>query len=124
MASRLKSLVLVVSGAVVAGLLTGVPAQASPQSASQSAKPHVTRTPPVPTQPAAAARRDESDPAPTRPVKSSWPKAAGAVVDLSGVKPGKALAVAPSGAVVDAAGSSADAKAAVVSVGPASYRDL
>lgn len=124
MSSRLKSLVLVVSGALMAGLLSGVPAVASPQSTSQSAKPHVKRTPAVPTRTASAIRTDESDPTPTKPAKSAWPKSTGALVNLNGVKPGKALAVAPSGAVVDAAGSTADAKAAVVSVGPASYRDL
>lgn len=124
MSSPFKSLVLVVSGALVAGLLSGAPAVASPQSSSEPATSRVTRTPAVPTQSAAAARKDESDPTATKPAKSSWPKATGALVDLNGVKPGKALAVAPSGAVVDAAGSSADAKAAVVSVGPAPYRDL
>ncbi|MCC5476870.1 RHS repeat-associated core domain-containing protein [Streptomyces barringtoniae] len=120
MSSRLKSLVLVISGALVAGVLTGVPAAASPQSGAS----HVTRTPSVPVQPAAPARKDEHDPTLSKPVASHWPKATGALVNLNGVKPGKALAVAPSGAVVDAAGSDANANAAVVSVGPASHSDL
>ncbi|MET7568794.1 RHS repeat-associated core domain-containing protein [Streptomyces sp. NPDC005492] len=108
---------LVVSGALVAGLVSGVPATAAPQSATS----HVTRTPSVPAQSAAATRKDEVDPTPTKPAKASWPEATGAVVNLKGVKRGTALAVAPSGAVVDAAGTSADAKAAAVSVGPAPY---
>ncbi|MGY4919841.1 RHS repeat-associated core domain-containing protein [Streptomyces sp. 900116325] len=52
----------------------------------------------------------------TKPPHTTWPKHARARVDLGGSNPGKALAVAPSGVVMDAGSGSKAAKSAVVAV--------
>ncbi|MFJ4846324.1 MULTISPECIES: RHS repeat-associated core domain-containing protein [unclassified Streptomyces] len=121
MSWRGKRLVLAVSGALVAAVLSGVPAVAAPAApAAAKAKPPVN----VPVQRAGTAPADRSDLTLGEPVRLTWPKATAARVHLGGLKAGEALAVAPSGAVVKAGGTSSDAKAAVVSVAPAPEPDL
>ncbi|WP_051370875.1 RHS repeat-associated core domain-containing protein [Streptomyces sp. 142MFCol3.1] len=99
------------SSALLCGLMSA-PAFAAVVDA---AKPK-DRTVSVPARAAQGVPRQEAESTQTRPRSTSWPKRAEARVDLSRATPGNALAVAPSGAVVDADGTSKAAKSAAVSV--------
>jgi hypothetical protein len=100
-----------VSSALLCGLVS-VPAFAAVVGA---VKPKDT-TVSVPSNQPRGVPGQQAEPTMTKPRSTTWPKRAKAGVDLTRATPGNALAVAPSGAVVEADGGSADAKAAVVSL--------
>ncbi|MFF0794883.1 RHS repeat-associated core domain-containing protein [Streptomyces spiralis] len=70
----------------------------------------------VPAQRGQAVPKQQAEPTMTKPPHITWPKQAAATVDLQHTSPGGALAVAPSGAVVEANGKDGAAKSAVVAV--------
>ncbi|MFF0045205.1 hypothetical protein OG987_24530 [Streptomyces sp. NBC_01620] len=109
MSRRVRRLALVVTGALLSGLLGGqIPASAATSASAPKAKPPVN----VGAQTPGAVPRDGAEPTQTRPAKVVWPKKAQARLDLSAVAEGASLPVAPAG--------SADPKeSAAVSVGPA-----
>lgn len=109
MSRRVRRLALVVSGALVTGLLGGqIPAAAAASASVPKAKPPVN----VAAQTPGGVPGDGAEPTQTKPAKVVWPKKAQARLDLSAVADGASLPVAPAG--------SADPKeSAAVSVGPA-----
>ncbi|MGW1026230.1 RHS repeat-associated core domain-containing protein [Streptomyces sp. NPDC002577] len=100
-----------VSSVLLCGLIS-TPAFAAVVDA---AKPEDT-TKSVPTRQAQAVPEQQAESTMTEPRRTTWPKRAEGAVDLTRATPGNALAVAPSGAVVDADGGSEAAEAAVVTV--------
>ncbi|MGW5276264.1 RHS repeat-associated core domain-containing protein [Streptomyces sp. NPDC004044] len=109
MSRRVRRLSLVVSGALVAGLLGGqIPAAAATSASAPKAKPPVN----VGAQTPGGVPRDGAEPTQTKPAKVVWPKKAQARLDLSTAAEGALLPVAPA--------DGADPKeSAAVSVGPA-----
>ncbi|MFB6709558.1 RHS repeat-associated core domain-containing protein [Streptomyces sp. NPDC056333] len=109
MSRRVRRLALVVSGALVTGLLGGqIPAAAATSASVPKAKPPVN----VAAQTPGGVPGDGAEPTQTKPAKVVWPKKTQARLDLSAVADGASLPVAPAG--------SADPKeSAAVSVGPA-----
>ncbi|WP_406169040.1 RHS repeat-associated core domain-containing protein [Streptomyces sp. NBC_00996] len=106
-----RGFVVAVSSVLLSGLLSA-PALAAVVAA---AKP-VDKTVSVSARKGEAVPGQQAEPTMTKPPRTTWPKRAEASVDLSGAKPGHPLAVAPSGAVVEAGGGSKAAESAVVSV--------
>ncbi|MGW0883771.1 RHS repeat-associated core domain-containing protein [Streptomyces sp. NPDC002671] len=110
-ASLRRGFVVAVSSALLSGLVSA-PAFAA---AVAVAKPKDT-TVNVPARKGDKVPRQQAEPTMTRAPRVTWPKGVRARVDLSTAGPGHALAVSPSGTVVDAGAGSAAAKSAVVSV--------
>ncbi|MFE9814837.1 RHS repeat-associated core domain-containing protein [Streptomyces sp. NPDC005773] len=110
MSGRVRQLALVVSGALVTGLLGAqVPAVAAASATVATARDQVN----VAAQKPGRARGDGSaEPTATKALTPVWPKKARARLDLSAVPVGSALPVAPEGAADPT-------KAAAVRVGPA-----
>ncbi|MGV9349880.1 RHS repeat-associated core domain-containing protein [Streptomyces spiralis] len=98
-----------ISSVLICGLLSA-PAFAATVDA---ARPEDT-TKSVPAGQSQAVPQQQAEPTMTKPPRITWPKHAAATVDLRQASSGHALAVAASGAVVDANGSDKAAKGAVV----------
>ncbi|MGW0764281.1 RHS repeat-associated core domain-containing protein [Streptomyces sp. NPDC002676] len=101
--------------AVSSALLSGLVSAPAFAAAVAVAKPKDT-TVNVPARKGDKVPRQQAEPTMTRAPRVTWPKGVRARVDLSTAGPGHALAVSPSGTVVDAGSGSAAAKSAVVSV--------
>ncbi|MEG3629718.1 RHS repeat-associated core domain-containing protein [Streptomyces poriticola] len=111
-----RGVVLGASGALLAGLLSA-PAFASVASAASAAAARPTdRTADVPSRSAQAVPEQQAEPTATRAPGVDWPEPAHGRVDLTRTKPGEALAVTPSGGVVDADAAGKAAESAVVAV--------
>jgi RHS repeat-associated protein len=106
-----RGFAVVVCGALLSGLVA-TPAFAASVAAAEPKD----RTVSVPARAGEAVPRQRAEPTTTKPPRTTWPKRAEARVDLGAARPGHALAVAPSGAVVDARGGGKEAESAVVSV--------
>ncbi|ARP70199.1 hypothetical protein LK07_10880 [Streptomyces pluripotens] len=106
-----RGFVVLVSGALLSGLVS-VPTFAASVAVARPKDTTVS----VAARKGGAVPAQRAEPTMTKPPHTKWPEPAEAAVDLGTSKPGHALAVAPSGAVVDAGGGSKAAKSAVVSV--------
>ncbi|MEU6087622.1 RHS repeat-associated core domain-containing protein [Streptomyces sp. NPDC047085] len=114
---RARTVTATATGALVLTMLSGP----APAVAAALAAPAPKHTQTVHAQHAAPVAKDRADPTPVKPAKVVWPKAAHAVVDLTGRKAGEARAITPSGTVVD---ERAAGKDAVVAVAPAPAKAL
>ncbi|MEU2717148.1 RHS repeat-associated core domain-containing protein [Streptomyces sp. NPDC007205] len=110
-ASYRRGFVVTVSSALLSALLS-TPAFAA---SAAVAKPK-DRTVSVPARKGDKVPEQQAEPTMSKAPKVAWPKGVSARVHLAKARAGHALAVSPSGTVVDASAGSAAAKAAVVSV--------
>ncbi|MEU3981248.1 RHS repeat-associated core domain-containing protein [Streptomyces sp. NPDC026672] len=106
-----RGFVVAVSSALLSGFLS-VPAFAA---AVAVARPH-DRTVDVPARKGEAVPGQQAESTMTEAPPVTWPAPTRARIDLGASKPGHALALAPSGAVVDAGGGTAASASAVVTV--------
>ncbi|MEU8032000.1 RHS repeat-associated core domain-containing protein [Streptomyces sp. NPDC049099] len=110
-ASYRRGFVVAVSGALLSALLS-TPAFAASVAVAKPAD----RTVSVPAGKGGKVPEQQAEPTMTKAPKVAWPKGVSARVHLAKARPGHALAVSPSGTVVDSSAGGAAAKSAVVSV--------